>query len=202
MPPRTDRDDVAPGRRLATLLSQSSGTLTGAALAEAARVGPDVASEVVSGILVAELAAPSRDRAAMAALSLAGELRLEGAAPAVVACLVDRDVDEAIHEAAFSAFSALGAFAVEPLLAAAAVGPDPDLRAAVVEAVIAAAEEDECFARALHHLLGDDVAAVAGTDLAARARGARRPGRNDPCHCGSGAKYKKCHLPSDERRDE
>lgn len=23
-------------------------------------------------------------------------------------------------------------------------------------------------------------------------------GRNDPCHCGSGQKYKKCHLPKDE----
>lgn len=26
-----------------------------------------------------------------------------------------------------------------------------------------------------------------------------RPGRNDPCHCGSGKKYKKCHLEVDER---
>lgn len=25
-----------------------------------------------------------------------------------------------------------------------------------------------------------------------------RPGRNDPCYCGSGRKYKKCHLPQDE----
>ena len=25
-----------------------------------------------------------------------------------------------------------------------------------------------------------------------------RPGRNDPCHCGSGNKYKKCHLEADE----
>lgn len=28
---------------------------------------------------------------------------------------------------------------------------------------------------------------------------APRPGRNDPCWCGSGKKYKKCHLDSDER---
>jgi hypothetical protein len=28
---------------------------------------------------------------------------------------------------------------------------------------------------------------------------APRPGRNDPCHCGSGRKYKKCHLRDDER---
>lgn len=26
------------------------------------------------------------------------------------------------------------------------------------------------------------------------------PGRNDPCHCGSGKKYKRCHLPQDEAR--
>ena len=26
-----------------------------------------------------------------------------------------------------------------------------------------------------------------------------RPGRNDPCWCGSGKKYKKCHLESDAR---
>lgn len=25
-----------------------------------------------------------------------------------------------------------------------------------------------------------------------------KPGRNDPCHCGSGQKYKKCHLGSDD----
>jgi hypothetical protein len=24
------------------------------------------------------------------------------------------------------------------------------------------------------------------------------PGRNDPCHCGSGKKYKQCHLDPDE----
>lgn len=25
-----------------------------------------------------------------------------------------------------------------------------------------------------------------------------KPGRNDPCHCGSGQKYKKCHLAADD----
>ena len=29
-----------------------------------------------------------------------------------------------------------------------------------------------------------------------------RPGRNDPCHCGSGRKYKKCHLADDETREQ
>jgi len=26
------------------------------------------------------------------------------------------------------------------------------------------------------------------------------PGRNDPCWCGSGKKYKKCHLPEVEKK--
>ena len=34
------------------------------------------------------------------------------------------------------------------------------------------------------------------TELAARTA---RPGRNDPCWCGSGQKYKKCHLDSDAK---
>jgi len=32
----------------------------------------------------------------------------------------------------------------------------------------------------------------------AAPRAATRPGRNDPCWCGSGQKYKKCHLASDD----
>jgi methionyl aminopeptidase len=28
-----------------------------------------------------------------------------------------------------------------------------------------------------------------------------RPGRNDPCWCGSGKKYKRCHLLADEQQD-
>ena len=28
-----------------------------------------------------------------------------------------------------------------------------------------------------------------------------KPGRNDPCPCGSGMKYKKCCLPADEARE-
>jgi preprotein translocase subunit SecA len=30
------------------------------------------------------------------------------------------------------------------------------------------------------------------------ARAMPRVGRNDPCPCGSGKKYKKCHMPADE----
>jgi hypothetical protein len=27
-----------------------------------------------------------------------------------------------------------------------------------------------------------------------------KPGRNDACWCGSGKKYKKCHLPEDDQK--
>ncbi len=30
---------------------------------------------------------------------------------------------------------------------------------------------------------------------------AERPGRNDPCHCGSGKKYKRCCLGKDEEAE-
>lgn len=30
----------------------------------------------------------------------------------------------------------------------------------------------------------------------------RRPGRNDPCWCGSGLKYKRCHLRSDQQANQ
>ncbi|MFO0747917.1 MAG: SEC-C metal-binding domain-containing protein [Myxococcota bacterium] len=49
--------------------------------------------------------------------------------------------------------------------------------------------------------------AARGHRAHARVRGARRaragrapPGRNDPCWCGSGKKYKKCHLDGDAGR--
>ncbi|MBZ4421361.1 SEC-C domain-containing protein [Myxococcus sp. RHST-1-4] len=32
------------------------------------------------------------------------------------------------------------------------------------------------------------------------ARREQRPGRNEPCWCGSGQKYKKCHLSDDSGR--
>jgi uncharacterized protein YecA (UPF0149 family) len=32
-------------------------------------------------------------------------------------------------------------------------------------------------------------------------RKAARPGRNDACWCGSGDKYKKCHLRADEAKE-
>lgn len=29
-----------------------------------------------------------------------------------------------------------------------------------------------------------------------------KPGRNDPCYCGSGQKYKKCHMPLDQQKEK
>jgi preprotein translocase subunit SecA len=39
----------------------------------------------------------------------------------------------------------------------------------------------------------------AGSGKGSGSGGGKKPGRNDPCWCGSGKKYKKCHLPEDER---
>lgn len=40
---------------------------------------------------------------------------------------------------------------------------------------------------------------TSSSDVAISAKVApMKPGRNDPCHCGSGQKYKKCHLASDD----
>jgi preprotein translocase subunit SecA len=41
-------------------------------------------------------------------------------------------------------------------------------------------------------------AARPASSTPAPARAAPRVGRNDPCPCGSGKKYKKCHMPIDE----
>jgi len=35
---------------------------------------------------------------------------------------------------------------------------------------------------------------------APEAAPAVKPGRNDACWCGSGKKYKKCHLPEDDQK--
>ncbi|MBI4816172.1 MAG: preprotein translocase subunit SecA [Deltaproteobacteria bacterium] len=57
------------------------------------------------------------------------------------------------------------------------------------------AEQAEATARAEE---GGHAAAVIGPALTEAQK--RRIGRNDPCWCGSGKKYKKCHLESDEQR--
>jgi preprotein translocase subunit SecA len=40
---------------------------------------------------------------------------------------------------------------------------------------------------------GDDVAVAAPPVAAPFVRGSEKIGRNDPCPCGSGKKYKHCH---------
>ena len=46
-------------------------------------------------------------------------------------------------------------------------------------------------------LLDRMMGAFAGKDPEAPAA---KLGRNDDCWCGSGRKYKKCHLPEDEKK--
>lgn len=58
------------------------------------------------------------------------------------------------------------------------------------------------LAAAIERLGGALTPAQARLRAEATRRGERSiepPGRNDPCHCGSGKKYKKCHLESDQR---
>jgi uncharacterized protein YecA (UPF0149 family) len=56
--------------------------------------------------------------------------------------------------------------------------------------------------RATRESVGDQILSGPGTGSGAAAAGGARPGhtpsgerigRNDPCWCGSGVKYKKCH---------
>jgi hypothetical protein len=50
------------------------------------------------------------------------------------------------------------------------------------------------FGQPLSGLMGGGSDATASTNIEASA-GPRKVGRNDPCPCGSGKKYKKCCLP-------
>jgi uncharacterized protein YecA (UPF0149 family) len=67
-------------------------------------------------------------------------------------------------------------------------------------------ERAEVFSRKLDAMLEahrrEVIVAPAGRNErvmpAAPARRERRPGRNEPCWCGSARKYKKCHLATDE----
>jgi preprotein translocase subunit SecA len=48
-------------------------------------------------------------------------------------------------------------------------------------------------------MMSQTAASAGGQEAEARApvRAIKRPGRNDPCWCGSGKKYKQCHMRSD-----
>ena len=67
-----------------------------------------------------------------------------------------------------------------------------------------AAAEEAAEAEAEQRRLREaaEVAARTAARLAALSEFDRRPrpGRNQPCWCGSGEKYKKCHLAADDGR--
>ena len=69
--------------------------------------------------------------------------------------------------------------------------------------MVAQHAQAEAFGGAPEPVSGGAPAATAAparaATTAAPARALPRVGRNDPCPCGSGKKYKKCHMPSDER---
>ena len=47
------------------------------------------------------------------------------------------------------------------------------------------------------HQKGMDFAAALGSLTRGGVQNAHKSlGRNDPCHCGSGKKYKRCHFPN------
>jgi hypothetical protein len=266
--------------RLAALLADCDGALSEAAIAEARSIGPDSASTVVAALLEAELESPSDDFAPLGAMYLAAELRLAGTLPTLVSCVLRPGLADDLWGAALSAFYAIGAPAVEALLAAFEAHSDPDGRASLADALLAMEATDDRILTGLLQLLDEDaatgasklaeygdpralpalvealdraelgpldsrddlanedvlnlagaIAALGGTlNEAQRAKEQRvlrrrrrllseamrlaadeigiaqvpvrrehRPGRNDPCHCGSGKKYKKCHLDADER---
>ena len=280
MPADTVLADPMPPTRLAALLAECDGALTEAALAEARFIGADATSAVVAALLDAELTSPSDDWTPLAAVYLATELRLAGTVPSLVSCLLQADVGDALWEAALNAIRAIGAPAVEPLLAAFDAHSDIFARSSIADALLATGATDERVLNALLRLLDDDTAQGAdklaqygdrsalpalvealdraeldpagdrdflanedvlnlagaieslggtltetqrakeqavlrrreGVFFEARrlsaheiaqvpVRREHRPGRNDPCHCGSGKKYKKCHLAEDEERE-
>jgi hypothetical protein len=78
-----------------------------------------------------------------------------------------------------------------------------DLMLIAITAVARASAEDFYFPAAVLHALGPPDLEQAGASLVEMrrtlfgvpktVRRAEQPGRNDPCPCGSGKKYKKCH---------
>ncbi|MCC6623175.1 MAG: SEC-C domain-containing protein [Deltaproteobacteria bacterium] len=74
--------------------------------------------------------------------------------------------------------------------------PDEELDDDELEQLEREQEEDEAFLE-----LDDDAPwAKAPPPTSATVRAAPKPGRNEACWCGSGKKYKKCHLDEDEAK--
>lgn len=134
---------------LATLLANGSGVVSHAALAESLSVGAEAAAAVVSAILERELASPRGGLLPQAAIQLAGVLELTGAVPALVACLRSAAFDRELRNDLLLTFEALGAAAVEPLLAAFDAEGDVDASARLAEGILATGVKDERTLRAL-----------------------------------------------------
>lgn len=155
MPAQAHLADPAPTARLAALLADCHGELSEAAIAEARSIGADASSAVVAALLDAELASPTEDFTPLAAMYLATELRLAGAVPALVSCVLRADADD-LWEEALVALSCIGAPAVEALLAAFEAHFDSDARANLAEALLATEANDERILTAFLRLLDDD----------------------------------------------
>ncbi len=97
--------------------------------------------------------------------------------------------DEAQLAASLAAGAAAFAAAGRPAAAAASPGPDRGTgRAAAGGGLVARGLPTGPALKAMQQQVGDRAAAPASTG----GPGAKL-GRNDPCYCGSGLKYKKCH---------
>lgn len=89
--------------------------------------------------------------------------------------------------------------------------PDPDELLALAAAAHAIAELGSSETRRTHTLVGEDgVELKATVEVPKRCSsfvpeviqgGAGKRGRNDPCGCGSGKKYKKCCLSKDQQKE-
>ncbi|MCX5744170.1 MAG: SEC-C domain-containing protein, partial [Proteobacteria bacterium] len=219
--------DVSRRRRAARLLAATHDPAAAAALASAVcwadpEVDPELFDEVVhvlNGIREPALAAllavlPSaanEDERARVVFALA-DLRIANSRVlALVAEQVGRDPGRWIPQLRWQGEAAIP-IAREALAAALAAGSErlndaleavdvlEELGAAIgdeARAVIARVEQGIADAEASRQARASADAEVARVELAAFDRGAR-PGRNQPCRCGSGEKYKQCHLAADE----
>ncbi len=129
--------------------------------------------------------APPTTLGAVAALALLGETGDATLLPDLIEC-VDIDEDEVAFAAAWAARRIAKRF---PGADAGLELPPEAEDLTVYDFCLCAGGDDYAF---------DD---YASHDQPAAPRPVCRPGRNDPCWCGSGKKYKKCHLDSDERED-
>jgi hypothetical protein len=264
-----------PVERLQALLETPRPALVEEALAEARAAGPGPVADLV-GLLVERALTPGQGMfAAVRAVRLAGELRLEAVAPALARCLEASRGKEDLRQAALGSLARLGRPGAEALLDAfercqtmmdrselaellvVVDACDDRVRGALLRVVdelpeygaglllrrgdwravpellrridhLALAPLDDCtlcaglavealeaVVRALGGVLTDEqrqridrVLDGEGLRSFPRAGAPRghppvrilRAGRNAPCPCGSGRKYKKCCLAADERR--